>query len=106
MMTYEVRVLKRVAGAEDRYGVETVSWTTGSTINAWVQQDPRGREYLQGRETIMADWLILLPVDTDVDAYDRISYDGMTLEVISKPPPAPTPRGDNHLELHARLLEG
>lgn len=112
LMTDEVTVVTRSVTGEDSTGDPVEEWTESATVAAWVEQRGLGIrsslsvEELGGRDTVTADWLVIVPVGTEVEPYDRLIHGERTFEVVGLPADAPTPAGTHHLELSCRWVEG
>lgn len=114
VLTDNVTIVHRDVTGEDDTGDPVETWTEDTeTVNAWVEGRALGirgsiggGERLGGRDTITEDFLVIVPLGTDVDPYDRIVHDGRTFEVVGLPAVAPTPSGPHHLELNCRWVEG
>jgi head-tail adaptor len=93
--------------ATDAYGNPVPSWASGAAsgmVPAAVQQSG-GAEQTTDRDTPVSDWLLVVPADTDLSAYDRVLWQDLTFEVVGRPAPWSTPRGPHHLEARLRLIE-
>jgi hypothetical protein len=105
-MTYTVEVWHRSASAQDEYGEPTNAFTSGGRSPAWIEQTET-REMLVGRNRVSADWMLVLPVGTPLEPYDRIVHDGKTFEVVGAPWLAASPvTGERHREALLRFIEG
>lgn len=106
LMTYTVTILRRSTTAQDEYGDPVGTFTSAGDSPAWIEQT-QTREVLLGRDRVTADWLVVLPVGTVLEPYDRIVHDGMTFEVIGAPWLAASPvTGSRHREALLRFVEG
>jgi head-tail adaptor len=107
LLTYRVEVFTRQASdpEDDEQGVTVETFVSSGEVPAWVEQ-LSADEVLRDRDTVLADWLVIVPIDTAVTAYDRILYGDVILQVSGHPAGAPTPRGDHHLELKCLAIEG
>lgn len=112
MFNTTVEIMHRTVTGEDDYGNETQSFASAGVISAWVEQTGIGKlvdgstEFQQERDTLVTSYLVLISADNAVDAYDRVLWSGITLEVDGTPAEAPTPQGTNHLELRCKEIEG
>lgn len=105
LMVYRVRILHQ-STTDDKYGDAIDSFSPAEEVAAWVEQTD-ARESLEGGNRVVSDWLAILPVETNVDAQDRIEYDGDTFEIVGKPMVAAAPAsGDRHIEVRMRLVTG
>jgi head-tail adaptor len=108
LMVHDV-TLVRAGTTASRYGDDVKDWPTAerTTTKAWVAQRNRA-ENLDGREAQDRTFIVYLPASTDVTGLDRVEWDGLTLEIVGPPRRAWSPklRGEHHIELDARLVEG
>lgn len=106
LLSEEVTWLKYVPGAADAHGVPVEAWVDQQVpLQAYVEQTA-SVEVLQGRDTVTADWLVVVLPRTKVSAYDRLICRGKTVEVVGDPALFHTPEGDHHIELRARGIVG
>jgi head-tail adaptor len=108
LMVHDV-VLVRATTAESRYGDDVKDWsdTTRTDSKGWVAQRAR-TEDVDGREAQVHDHVVYLPAGTDVTGLDRVEWDDRTFEVVGPVNRAWSPlrRGEHHVELDVRLVEG
>lgn len=76
-----------------------------STIKGWMAQQSTG-DSRPGRTGDTSSWLLQAPATADVRPGDRIVWRGLTFTVDGRPMPAWTPRGEHHVEVSLRLVEG
>ena len=106
LLTQTVTVVRRNAGAEDRYGNATDEWAAGVEHPARLTQ-VAGSEATAGRDAQISDWKLYLEADVEIDGSDRVvDEDGRTFEVVGPPTVARTPRGVHHVEARLRHIEG
>lgn len=93
--------------AEDRNGARQVSWSgaTTTTSRGWLSQVDASEDIVH-RDGELTRWVLFLPAGTDITAQDRVTIDGATFEVDAPPHPAWSPRGEHHLEVQLRRMEG
>jgi head-tail adaptor len=73
-------------------------WTTATrrTTSAWISPD-RGRETNRAlRDTITAEWTLIVGPLTPITAHDRVEYQGRTFQVTAHPEDQYSPRGPHH----------
>ena len=95
------------AAATDEYGNPVAGWATGAAsgmVPAAIQQIGRDEQTLD-RDTPASDWLLVVPADTELSAYDRVLWQALTFEVVGRPAPWSSLRGPHHLEARLRLIE-
>lgn len=71
----------------DDYGDVTPSWTTGATTTTerGLIQQTQSTEVTVGRDTIVSDLLVILPVGSAVRSHSRVVQSGKTYEVVGTP---------------------
>lgn len=91
----------------DRYHNPVQVPDDGTEYDAWLEQT-EARELTVGRETVVADWLLLLPPAAEgIDATDEVTdSDGRRFQVLGSPALIRTRRGLDHVEARLRLVEG
>jgi hypothetical protein len=108
LMVHDV-TLVRAGTAESRYGDDVKDWTDAerTASKGWVAQRAR-TEDVDSREAQVHDYVVYLPAGTDVTGLDRVEWDDRTFEVVGPPNQAWSPlrRGEHHVELDVRLVEG
>jgi hypothetical protein len=108
MMNQSVTVVTP-GSTSDGHGNPQPNWASAgrATYKAWLEQTS-AVEVTEGRDTVISDWLLVLPASAVINAYDRVEVGpGPTIyEVVGSPFVAPTPRGPHHIEARLRLLEG
>ena len=93
-----VTIGKRTTGAANIYGDLGVTFPPSAAVAARVQQT-KDEEVLGGRDTTLTWYLVFLPAGVDVDAYDRINWEGGTYEVDAAPKHVDDGTGAHHIEL-------
>lgn len=111
LMTRTVRIHRRVEGSYDDPDGPSETFVAGPEVRAYVQQEislsREARESLDGRDTATSYWLIIMPVGTVVEAYDRIETEYGMIEVFGRPAAPIAPRlGEHHVEARGRMVEG
>ena len=91
----------------DRYGNTVADWatSTSTTVKGWITQSS-GTENEDGRDAQIGEWRLFLPAGTVVDGHARVEWGGITFEVVGPPERAWTPRGEHHVEVQLRVVEG
>lgn len=103
-----VNVLHAGAPWEDEYGViHPGEWQSVPTT-AYLEQTTTA-EVVVGGEVYKADWLLVVPSDTALGAFDRVEVAdlGATFEVVglpSRPHRAPTTGIEHHVEARLRVI--
>jgi len=82
-------------------------WSTATSThtNGWLAQRSAA-EVLDNRTAGVTGWTLVLPGGTDVRRTDRVTIDAVTYEVDGDPNPAWTPRGEHHVEVSLRRVDG
>lgn len=104
LMVHDVTVV-HAATTNDEYGTPQKNWATATRVETkgWITQ-VRSDEVTPDRETQTADWVAFLPLETDVDGFDRLEWGSLTYEVDGPPLRAWTPRGEHHVEARLRVV--
>src|SRR5437879_3855807 len=97
LLVKSATVLTRGPGSTSRneYGrpiEDTVDPQIAAKYPCWLEQTA-SQEIIVGRETVLADWLLILPPEAIIDATDQVVVDGQLFEVVGHPDDTPTPRG-------------
>lgn len=99
----------RPASTTDRYGDVVLDYGAAATrtaIKAWIDQAGLVREQpSDGRNPIEGGWK-LITNHQDLDADDRIEWDGKPFDMDGPAWPVHTPAGLHHLEANLRRVEG
>lgn len=110
LMSETVTWLKYTPGAPDSHGVPVDGWTDNGVLPAYVQ--PSGsafssasQETLGGRDTVVSDFLVVIAAGPRLGAADRLSYRGLTLEIVGDPLSFHKPGSDHHVEITARSVK-
>lgn len=61
-------------------------------------------EIVRDRDTVIADWRVFLPPDTDISPYDRLEGRGHIFEVSGLPDEHRLPRGPHHVEARLKFV--
>ena len=75
------------------------------SFRGWMTQQSTG-DSRPGRTGDVSGWLLQAPAGVDVRPGDRVMWRGRTFSVEGNPMPAWTPRGEHHIEVSLRLVEG
>jgi hypothetical protein len=112
MPTFARQTITRVRGAlvADGYGSLTErDWTNAvsTTITGVSLQPMPSSEYERGREAVLTAWRLYAPAGTDLEAGDRIVYDGDTYDIEGDSQNWPSPTGQlDHVEAVLRRVVG
>lgn len=93
----------------DEYGNVTTSWTTGATTTTerGLIQETQSTEVTVGRDTVVTDKVVLLPVGSTVTSQSRVVANGKTYEVVGDPAVYDTGSpGVRHTEAHLVTFSG
>ena len=107
LLVHQVTIV-RPATSTDAYGNTTRDYGAGATrttVAGWMQQDQRTEPHEDGRDSLEQRWLLITDHE-DIQGYDRVEWDGPTMEVDGPPEPAYTPAGYHHTEATLRVVEG
>lgn len=105
LMSETVLWQKYAPGAQDAHGVAVPQWIENGEVPAYVEQTA-SQEILGERDTVAADWLVIIPAGVRIGAQDRLVYRGRTLEVVGDPANFHKPGMDHHIEIQARGVQG
>lgn len=104
MLVRTVEILHPTATTDDR-GDTIESWPeSGTESAAWVSPPLTAEEAHQlGRDVTTTTRRVRLPAGTQLDARDRVRFEGRLWQVDGAPTQAWTPRGEHHV--HAEIVE-
>jgi hypothetical protein len=103
LLTDQATILTRTTGSDDPYGQRTTSWVEQPPVAARFQQQT-SVETVDGRDTVVTGWMVVLAAGTPLGPGDRVrDQHGTVLAVDGTPARPTTPRGEHHVE--ARLRE-
>lgn len=107
LMTTPVTVV-RPSLATDRNRNQVPDWAGASSTSTrgWLAQTSAAELIEAGRDGGMSAWLLYLPAGTVIDRTCRVQVSGVTYDVDGPVNRAPTPRGEHHVEVRLRLVEG
>lgn len=107
LINLPVEVRSRGPSGTDDYGNEVPGTITTTETVAYVEQT-ESRELVVDRQTVTADWLVLLPAQIVIDASDHVVVGLAILEVVGKPWRVinPRTRSESHIECRCRSVEG
>lgn len=88
----------------DGHGSDTYTYTGGTVIRGWVQQQST-KEIVGGRETVATAW-VLFCNQAGIGALDRFTWNGQVFEADGNPAPLSTPTGVHHAEVPLRRVTG
>jgi hypothetical protein len=93
----------------DDYGNPVPDWDNPIRIPAlgYLEQTT-AVEITLDRDTVISDWLLVVPVGTAINTLDQVDVDGITYEVVGAPWPADNPRLRvvDHIEARLRHVSG
>lgn len=94
---------KNSTAVKDVYG-NTVASDLGSpvTVYGYLEQ-AESVETLADRDVVVSGWVLYLPEGTDVNAYDRIGFNGQIFEVDGSPWQVYNPRVGSVSHVQAKL---
>lgn len=104
LLVHDVTVVV-ASTATDGNGFTKKTWTTGDTLRGWITQQS-STEVLDGREAQVSSWVLFVETAATVEGVDRVTWDGLTFEVDGTPRRAWTPRGEHHVEVPLRVVDG
>jgi len=106
LMIHEIDVVKP-GRKTSRAGDEVFDWSNPvrTATDAWVTW-VRSTEDENLRDTSKARVQIFLQPGVDVENEDRIEWSGMVFDVVGPPQMRHTNRGEHHLEVEGRLVNG
>lgn len=89
----------------DAYNDTTLTYSGGTSITAWLQQNTRTEPHTDGRNPLEQTWL-LVTNEEDVRGRDRVTFDDAVYEVEGPPEKVYTPAGFHHVEATLRVVTG
>ena len=105
LLSETVTWLRYTPGLPDAHGVPMAAWVEAGDVPAYVEPTVTV-EVLQDRDTVTADYLVVVPAKTKIAASDRLLYRKLTLEVVGEPGVFHTMGGDHHIQITARSISG
>lgn len=106
LLTETVTILRATAPTVDSTNDPIRVWTPIGTTNAYVEET-KSTEEVAGRDQVVANWLFILPAQTDVLPYDRLEWNVQLFEVDGLPARPIVPGvGEHHVEARAKWVEG
>lgn len=99
--------IQEPGSATDAHGNPVEAWSSPTTTSyrGYLEQTS-AIEVTVGRDTVISDWLLVLPANASASSEARAVIEGSTFEVVGRPDARTTWRGPHHLEVRLRLLEG
>lgn len=106
LLIHDITILTPL-DVENRYGGTDRIWdgATETAARGWVSQRSTTEEIV-GREAQVSDWVLFLHPEATITGLDRVRWGSITFEVAGEPLPAWTPRGQHHIEVPLRLVDG
>lgn len=104
LLVHDVTIL-RPAAATDANGFTVKGATTSASVKGWVTQ-LTSTEDRNGREAQVSAWRLFCHPDTVILGTDRIQWGSTVFEVDGAAQHAWTPRGEHHVEVPLRVVDG
>jgi hypothetical protein len=95
-------------GSKASRGSGTVAdWSTSTSTSGsgWIAQ-ATADDVRDNRTGDESEWVLQTSASTDVRPGDRVGWGSLTFDVVGRPNPAYTPRGEHHTECRLRVVEG
>lgn len=91
----------------NRYGDDAKDWATATSTptKGWVARRSQ-REVNGNREAEVSEWVLYLDTSSTITGADRVEWQSQTFEVDGPPIHAWTPRGEHHIEVALRMVDG
>lgn len=109
LFIHEIKVV-RAPVVTDRRNDAVRDWAnaTRTTARGWIAQAAQSISSEQRDGTaVVSEWTVVVPADTDINAHDRVEWDGRIFDVIGEPNRGFTPSGAaHHKEVQMRIVEG
>lgn len=106
LLVHDVTILRPGTTTDDNgFTVKNWSSPTETTVKGWVSQQGSSEDR-DGREAQVSTWTLFLHADTVVAGGDRVEWGSTTFEVDGAPQRAWTPRGEHHVEVPLRVVNG
>lgn len=103
LLSQTVTILHQIVSAEDEYGATVKTWGNPTTHRGRLSsQTPR--EITDGRDTLIADWVLYLLPDASITGRDRVTVNGVTFQVIGPPALLETPVQSSHIKANLRAV--
>jgi hypothetical protein len=82
-------------------------WATATDTAAtgWIAQ-ANADDVRDDRAGDVSEWTLQTAAATDIAPGDRVVWGDLTFDVVGRPNPAWTPRGEHHIEARLRVVEG
>jgi hypothetical protein len=105
LLTMPITVKPYVAGAADEYGDSATSFGDPVVWQGRLEMTD-SKEVTIGRDTVIADFRLFLPPESDIGPFDRVESEGRTFEVVGLPMLEAAPVGPpSHVLAHLRWVE-
>jgi len=104
LLNQSLTLHRTLTKSRDEIGGSDVATETSVTVDAYIYP-VGGEEDRVNRNTQLGEWRALVPADTDVDGWDRASYDGREFDIIAPPEPVWNPRTMTRHHVRLRLQE-
>lgn len=106
LLVHDVTILT-AAASTSRYGDSEPDWATAASaaVKGWISQRSTSED-TDHRTAEISDWILYLDTGTTITAANRVTWSGITFEVAGPVNPAWSPRGEHHLEVPLRVVDG
>lgn len=96
------------ASSTDSRGDTVTTWTGAAetTVQGWLGRASESEAFTPGRDALRIDGVVRVPAGTVVDGRCRVRVDGDLFEVAGTPNRAWTPRGEHHVRIPVRRVDG
>lgn len=107
LLTQDVTLSKLDNSVKDEYG-NSVPTAHGSAISIKAYLElVQSVESLNDRDTVVTDWKLYAPAGIDLDAFDRVNFNGQVFEVDGAPWSVYNPRTGvvSHVEAKLKVVQ-
>jgi hypothetical protein len=98
-------ITQRTAGARDDYN-NPVLVDGASTDEPCLLQLFNTGENVYGQDRTLTNYTLFLLPSAEINAYSKVTIDGVDYEVDGDPAMHPTPAGNHHIEAKVRRIAG
>jgi hypothetical protein len=108
LMQTSATIQRRAASTTDSHGSPVSATSSTASVKCYIEQKPSVDETLGHQNTARAEYLVVLPSGTGIDASDRIVIGSTTYQVVSIPwsvKDAPT-GNEHHVEVTVEEVTG
>lgn len=98
----------RAPPVEDRYGNQAPDWENADETDTtgWKWQQSSGETTIEGRDASTTIEMLALPAGADIVDTDRVRIGADVYDVNGRPDRLSTPRGEHHIEVNLKLVDG